>query len=302
MTARQVLVLIAGVVAISWAAPLIRLAEPAPALAIAALRLAIAAPPMVAVALLRGEGDPRALSRHDLALLALSSVALAAHFAFWVVSVQQTSILASVVLVTMQPLFVAVGAWLFLRERPSRAVAAGIVLGILGAALLVGQSVGDAGTLLGNVYALVGGVMSSIYLVIGRGVRQRLSTATYGAVVYTLTAALLLGLALATRTPLGGHPASAYVFIVLLALVPQLIGHNAMNWALGSLSAAVVAVAILGEPVGSALIGAVVLGEVPGVVEALGGAVVLSGVYVALRGARPGRGVPTRDMREPIEV
>ena len=64
----------------------------------------------------------------------------------------------------------------------------------------------------------------------------------------------------------------------------------------------VVAVAILGESIGSALIGAVVLGEVPGVVEVLGGAVVLSGVYVALHGARPGRGAPTRDMREPIEV
>ena len=286
MTARQILVLMAGVVAISWAAPLIRLAEPAPALTIAALRLVLSAPPMVALAAVsRGRGASP-LGQRDLALLVVSAVALAMHFAFWVESVQRTSILASVVLVTMQPLFVAIGAWVFLGERPSRAVSIGIALGILGAALLVGQGASDGGTLTGNVFALIGGVMSSIYLVVGRGVRARLTTATYGAVVYSITAVILVALVLATGAQVSGLPASAYAAIVLLALVPQLIGHNAMNWALGSLSAAVVAVAILGEPVGSAIIAAVVLGEVPTALEAVGGAVVLAGVYVALRGER----------------
>ena len=296
MTARHLFVLVVGVVAISWAAPLIRFAEPAPALAIAALRLVLAAPPMIVVALVRPDDGLRRLSARDRWLLVLSAVALAAHFAFWVVSVQRTSILASVVLVTMQPLFVAVGAALFLRERPTRDERIGIALGIAGAALLVGAGAADAGTLTGNLYALIGGVMSSVYLVIGRGARRRLSTATYGAVVYSLTAVILLGLAVGTGTPLDGHPVSAYGAIALLALVPQLIGHNAMNWALGSLSAAVVAVAILGEPVGSALIAAALLHEVPGPLELAGGAVVLAGVYVALRGAR-------RDaLDEPIEV
>ena len=286
MTVRQLLVLVAGVIAISWAAPLIRLAEPAPALTIAALRLVVSAPPMIALAATRRARAASPLGRRDLGLLVVSAVALAAHFAFWVESVQRTSILASVVLVTMQPLFVAIGAWLFLGERPSRAVSVGIALGVLGAALLVGQGASDGGTLTGNLFALIGGVMSSVYLVVGRGVRARLSTATYGAVVYSITAVILMALVLATGTQVGGLPASAYWFIVLLALVPQLIGHNAMNWALGSLSAAVVAVAILGEPVGSAIIAAVVLDEVPTVIEVAGGAVVLAGVYVALRGER----------------
>ena len=286
MTVRQLLVLVIGVIAISWAAPLIRLAEPAPALTIAALRLVFSAPPMIALAAVRRGRDSSPWGPRDLGLLVVSAVALAAHFAFWVESVQRTSILASVVLVTMQPLFVAVGAWLFLGERPSRAVGAGIALGILGATILVGQGASDGGTLTGNLFALVGGVMSSVYLVVGRGVRARLSTATYGAVVYSITAVILVALALVTGTQVGGLPASAYWYIVLLALVPQLIGHNAMNWALGSLSAAVVAVAILGEPVGSAIIAAIVLEEMPTVLEVAGGAVVLAGVYVALRGER----------------
>ncbi len=299
---RHLLVLVAGVCAISWAAPLIRLAGPAPALAIAALRMALSAPPMVALAVARREPRQRSLGCRDVALLVLASGALAAHFAFWVVSVQRTSILASVVLVTMQPLFVSIGAWLFLRERPTRAVVVGIVLSIVGATLLVGQSAVDAGTLSGNLFALIGGVMASVYLVTGRGVRRRLSTTTYGAIVYSITAVMLVGLALATGTRLLGHPSSSYAVILLLALVPQLIGHNAMNWALGSFSAGVVAAAILGEPVGAALIGAAILGEVPAPLEVLGGAVVLSGVYVALRGARPWPGTAGVEQRAPIEV
>ena len=306
MNARQFAVLVAGVVAISWAAPLIRLATPAPALTIAALRLGLSAPPMIALAAMQrgrpASGSVEALRARDLALLAVAAVALAAHFAFWVASVQQTSILASVVLVTMQPLFVAIGAWAALGERLTRAVNIGIALGVAGALLLVAPSLveagADRGTLVGDLFALIGGVMSSVYLVVGRGVRQRLSTATYGAIVYSLTAVILVGLALATRTPLGGQPTSAYLAIALLALVPQLIGHNAMNWALGSLSAAVVAVAILGEPVGAAIIGAALLREVPTALEVAGGAIVLAGVYVAFRDTR----ADDAPLRDPIEV
>ena len=302
VTTRHLLVLAVGVIAIGWSAPLIRLAEPAPALVIAALRLVVAAPPMVAIALVRRERDLGRLQTRDMVLLVLSAAALAVHFPFWVASVQRTSILASVVLVTMQPLFVAIGAWLFLRERPTRAVMLGIALGVAGAVLLVAQGAGDTGTLTGNLFALIGGMMSSVYLVIGRGARRRLSTVSYGAVVYSLTAVFLVALAVGTGTPLGGHSTSSYVFIVLLAVIAHLIGHNATNWALGSLSAAVVAVAILGEPVASALIAAALLDEVPSALEVAGGAVVLAGVYVALRGSRAAPDATSADERAPIEA
>ena len=302
VTAQHLLVLVIGVVAIGCSAPLIRLATPAPALAIAALRLVVSAPPMIAVAAARRERDISALGRRDWLLLVLSAIALAAHFAFWVASVQRTTILASTVLVTMQPLFVATGAWLVLHERLTRPVAIGIALGLVGAGLLMVEGARDPGTLIGNVFALIGGVLSSVYLVIGRGARQRLSTSSYGAVVYSMTAVILVGVALATGAQMTGHPASAYVAIVALAVVAQLIGHNAMNWALGSLSAAVVAVAILLEPVISSAIATVLLDEMPTPFEVAGGAVVLAGVYVALRGSRAAPDATSADERAPIEA
>lgn len=286
LSGRHVLALGMGVLAISFAAPLIRLAE-APALTIAAVRLALAAPPMFALALATGgQRQWRVLRRGEWLLLALSAAALAAHFAFWVASLQRTSVVASVALVTMQPLFVAIGGWAFLGERPRRGTLVGIAVATAGALLLVLPHAGDRGTLEGDAFALVGGVMSGCYLLAGRGARRRLSTAAYTGAVYPATAVLLLGALVISDTPLIGYPREAYVAMALLALVPQLVGHNALNWALGSLPAAVVAITILGEPIGAAIIAVPLLDEMPRAIEVAGGAVVLLGVYLALRDAR----------------
>ena len=121
MTPGRWLILGLGIVGIAWSAPLIRLADPAPVLAIAALRLTFASPAMVGfVALRRGVGDLRETTRRDRVALVLAAGALALHFALWVAALQRTSVVTGVVLVTMQPIFVGVGAWIFLREPPSR--------------------------------------------------------------------------------------------------------------------------------------------------------------------------------------
>ncbi|GMU41684.1 MAG: hypothetical protein AMXMBFR23_25500 [Chloroflexota bacterium] len=280
--------LLLGVLAVAWAAPLIRAASDAgaPALLIAALRLTLAAPPMVALAAWRGVDDLRGLARREWLLLLFAGVMLALHFALWVAAVQRTSVLSGVVLVTMQPIFVALGAWLVLREPPAREVVIGVGIAAAGALLLTFDDLDDRGSLIGNGLALLGGMASSAYIVAGRGARRRLSTASYTGVVYAVTAFVLLAMLLAAGTPVRGHASEVYLFILAMALVPQLIGHNAFNWALGSLPAAVVAVAILGEPVVAGAIAAVWLDEVPTLLEVAGGAVILAGVSVALR---PGR-------------
>jgi drug/metabolite transporter (DMT)-like permease len=296
MTSRHLVVLLIGVVAISWAAPLIRLADDVPAIVIAAVRLGLAAPPMVAIAAWTGQEQVRTLRRSELLVLLLSGVALAAHFGFWVASLQLTSVLSSVALVTMQPIFVALGAWLFLRERPSRAVMVGIALGTLGAVVLFAEDLGDVGSLTGNAYAVIGAIAASIYLVAGRGARRRLSMPVYTAGVYSVTAVVLFAVVVATRTPVTGYAPESYAFLVLLALVPQLIGHNALNWALGAVPAAIVAVAVLGEPVGAAILAFILLDEMPTLLEIAGGTLLLSGVYMALRGAA--RREPVREVYE----
>lgn len=274
-----------GIIGLSWSAPLIKLADPTPVLAIAALRLVFAAPVMVAYIVFRGTGDLARSSRHDWVTLFLAGVALAVHFVLWIAALQRTSVVTGVVLVTLQPIFVGLGAWFLFNERPTRLVMIASVVALIGVALLASDDFGDRGSLDGDVLALLGGMMASGYLVIGKGMRQRISTASYGASVYTIAAGVLLFAVAVTRTPLTGHSTESYLAIFAMAILSQLIGHNAINWALGYLPAVVVAIVILGEPVGAALIAATILDEIPTLLELAGAGVVLVGVYLVLRHA-----------------
>ncbi|MYA20071.1 MAG: DMT family transporter [Chloroflexi bacterium] len=277
------IVLLLGVAALSWAAPLIRLAD-APPLVVASLRMTFAALPLLALSGLRRREELSLLGRRDVGLLLLAGLALAAHFGFWVASLQDTSIAASTAIVATQPLIVGLGAWLWLRERPTSALFLAIAIAGLGALLLAGSDLGDGVSLRGDAFAALGAVFASIYLIAGRRVRAKLSNVSYAALVNAIAALALLAALAASGESLLGWGAEAYIFIVLLALVPQLIGHGSLTWALGSLPAAVVAVAVLGEPVGATAIGATLLDERPTLLEALGCALLLAGVYVALRG------------------
>ncbi|HJX61611.1 MAG TPA: DMT family transporter [Dehalococcoidia bacterium] len=279
------LVLFIGVAAVSSAAVLIREAD-APALVIAAYRLGLAALPMGALALATGHRDA---SRNGLWVWPIVAGGfLALHFGFWIASLQQTSVITSVVLVTTNPLFVGLASPLVLRERVSGATWAGIGIATVGAGLMAAEDLGEGlGTLAGDLYALLGAVFGACYLMIGRRVRPQVSWAGYVGVVYSVAAVLLVASVVVTREPFTGYSTKTFLMLGLLALVPQLVGHSAINWSLAYVPAALVAVAILGEAVGATILAAIVLEETPSALEIVGALLVLAAVYVALR---PGRG------------
>jgi drug/metabolite transporter (DMT)-like permease len=279
-------VLAIGIVAVSTAAILIREAQ-APSLVIAAYRLVLASVPMLAFTAYRHESLlPRRGERAALTLVA--GLALALHFAFWVESVKQTSIVTSVVLVCTAPLFVALASGPLLGERPSRAVWYGIAVTVLGTLVMVGEDFGEGSdTLRGDLYALLGAMFAAVFLLVGRrllateGRWLPYSTATY------TTAAVALAVAVAiSGKPVTGFSDETYLYLVLLALVPQVVGHSAVNRSLGYLPAFAVALAVQGEPVGSTVLAAALLGEIPTTLELTGGVLVLVGLYVGLRPSR----------------
>jgi len=274
-------VLAIGVVAVSCAAVLIREAD-APALVIAAYRLGLAAVPTGALAL--ATGRYRAPRGGPLVWPFLAGAFLALHFGFWIASLQQTSVTTSVVLVTTNPLFVGLASPFVLRERVSVATWAGIAIAAVGAALMAAEDVREGmGTLVGDLYALLGAVFGAGYLMMGRLARPRMSWVGYVGTVYPVTAVLLVLAVLVAGEPFTGYSTKTFVMLGLLALVPQLVGHSAINWALAFVPAALAAVAILGEPVGAAILAALVLKETPSGFEIAGALLVLAGVYRALR-------------------
>jgi drug/metabolite transporter (DMT)-like permease len=141
----------------------------------------------------------------------------------------------------------------------------------------------------GDLLALSGALASAAYYLTGRALRARVTLLSYVAVTNTACAAMLGVLCIASGLAFTGYSAHTWLMLLLLGLVPQAIGYSSVNWALGYVSATLVTVAILGEPIGSTLLAWLVLGEAPGYNVVLGGALILAGIYLAIASQGPGR-------------
>lgn len=297
-----VLVLALGVLAVSTASPMIRYAQvEASSLVIAAWRMGLSAMILAPAALGRRRVELAGLSGTDRMLALLSGIFLVVHFASWISSLAYTTVASSVVLVDTAPLWVALMSPLLLKESLSRRVKIGLVLAVVGGVIValsdscmlgvdgpVCPSLGDlvrGRAFLGNILALIGAISAAIYLIIGRRVRARLSLLSYIFVVYGSAAIVLVAVALAARQPMIGFSPEIYGWLLALALIPQLLGHSSYNWALGYLPAAFVSLALLGEPIGSTVLAALFLGEIPSALKLAGAGMILAGIAVASSGS-----------------
>jgi drug/metabolite transporter (DMT)-like permease len=271
------------VLAVSAAAIFIRLAE-APAIAVAFWRCALGAALLLPPALVRRERFPRG---KGLYVGVASGVALGAHFGFWISSLDHTSVAASVVLVSTQPVFVAILAYLLFGERTSTLSFAGVLAALAGTAVIAGDdSVGSA-ALLGNALALAGAVTVAVYVLIGRSSRTGgMGVLPYSVVVYSAAALSLLPVALSLDVPLWGYSGETWFWLWAITLGPQIMGHTVFNWALRYVEASILSGTILAEPVVSALLAWLILSERPGIATIIGGAIVLLGLFLLLRGRR----------------
>ncbi len=280
------LVLAVGVLIVSTAAILIAAAinDGARPLTIAAGRLTFAALLLTPIALTKSGHELQVISRRDWLLGVGAGTFLAVHFAAWISSLDYTSVASSTALVTTNPIFVALASWLIFRERLSWGVWAGVGLTVLGSALIGFSDSGGGGgsnPLLGDGLALLGAVCASGYFLLGRSLRARLTILPYIWMVYSSAAVILLvWMALAGQS-LFGLPTSVYLLLLGLAIGPQLLGHTAFNWAIRYVSATLVTVAILGEPIGSALLAFLILQQPIQGLQLMGGGVLLLGIAVA---------------------
>ncbi len=279
--------LLLGITAASFAAILVRLAhgQGIPPLSIAAWRLVFACAVLLPYGCLARPADLRGLSGREWGLSALSGVLLGLHFASWIASLAYTTVASSVVLGSTGPLFVGLGSWLALRERPSRRLALGLLVALLGAALIGwGDFGGDLRALWGDLLALGGAVTIAGYLMLGRRLRVGRPLVAYITPVYATAMVTLVLLALCAGSPLAGFPAAGWGWLLCLGLGPQLIGHSSFNWALRHMSATHVAMATLAEPIGASLLAWGLFGEAPGGLVIAGGVATLAGLWIGARG------------------
>lgn len=294
------LILFMGLLAVSSASVLIRLAQQgAPSIVVAAGRLGFASIIIAPFALWKSGKQILRFSFKQWILIILSGALLAIHFASWITSLEYTSIASSVVLVTTTPLWVALLSPFLLKEKIVRGVLFGLAFALVGG-IIVGAAevcslenggftcedirrVFSGKGLLGNFLALIGAWTAAGYLLIGRKVRPGISLLTYIFPVYLTAAIILIFWSVINGYSFQGISPESFLWILLLAIFPQIIGHSSYNWALGYLPASYVSIALLGEPVGAVILSLLILQETPTLLELVGGTLILLGIIQATR-------------------
>jgi len=251
---------------------------------IALYRLAFATAILLPFAL-RGGERLRGVSRRDALLMAGVGAILATHFTLWIASLKAgdvaVPVASSVILVTSHPVLVGLLSHFVFKERVNRTMAAGILLGFAGVVVIaLADYRAAAPTIVGDLLAFLGGVAAGLYLLAGRRIRQRVSLTSYAFIVYGSATAVLFAYALllgASLAPKGDVPREIGLFLAM-AIVPHIGGHTLYNWALRWVSAPVVSLSLVGEPIGSSLLAWALLAQVPSGLVGVGGALAIVGI------------------------
>ena len=280
------LVLIIGIIGVSTGSIFARLAD-APALVTAAYRVGLAALILIPVAGWKARDELRRLSFQDIKLAMLSGLFLALHFATWISSLDYTAIANSVVLVNTIPLWVGLLTPLISSDNIKPTTVISIALSVIGGAVIgFGDFAAGGNALRGDLLAVIGAVCAAIYLLLGRNLRRKLSLLAYVTVCYGSAAAILWIVVLFLNLPITGYSSQTVAAFWAMALVSQILGHSSYNWALKWFSTTLVAVALLGEPIGSTILAYLIFNEGLTWLKFVGGLFILSAIYIAAVGEK----------------
>lgn len=220
------------------------------------------------------------LDRKNLWLSVLSGVFLAFHFTLWFESLRHTSVASSTTIVCTEVIWVSLGYALFLKGRMHFRAVLAIAVTLVGSVLiaLADSSTGGA-HLYGDLLSLLAAIAVAAYVLLGRIVRETVSTTVYTFVVYASCAAVLLCFCLIQGNPLFGYGISGIVVGLLLAVFSTILGHSIFSWCLKYFSPSFVSASKLCEPVVAAILAGFLFGESPAAMQLLGGAMILAGVF-----------------------
>ena len=211
-------------------------------------------------------------------LSVLSGLFLAIHFVLWFESLQHTSVASSTTIVCTEVIWVCLGFCLFLKGKLSWKAVAAIAVSLLGSVLIALSDSGTGAQLYGDILALLAAVAVAVYTLIGRVVREKLSTTVYTYMVYTACAAVLVVTCLLQGYRLFAYGWSAIIVGALLSVFSTILGHSIFSWCLKYFSPAFVSASKLCEPVVAAVLAGFLFGELPGWLQILGGILILGGV------------------------
>jgi len=219
--------------------------------------------------------------RQGVKVAIICGVLFACDIALWNSSIMLSKASISTLLANLAPVWVGIGALLFMKEKPTRIFWIGTVIAILGVSIIVGiQQVMEANLNKGNLLAIGASMFYGAYLITVRKGRISLDTFSF-TTISMISSTVVLGLiCVFTATPMWGFSTQSWMALLVLGLIPQLLGWLSINQALGHISPTVTSVTLLSQSVFTALFSIPILGEMLYLHEIVGAMVVLTGIYL----------------------
>lgn len=257
----------------------------APSLTIATLRNFLATFILIPFIFRPGWKDRMKFAPRKLLLSALAGIFLGLHFWAWFVSLEHTMIANGMTILNTQPVIAAVLSYVFLKEKPEPKIIIAIIVAMVGV-FIIGfgdfQFSSGKSHLFGDAVAFGAATASCIYLMIGRSLRKKHDLLPYIFVVYGFSSLTLLVATVSSGTALFGYSSELWIWVVLLAVGPSLIGHTALNWSVKFLPVYVVTMFMLAELVISAALGWYFLCEIPTVAMYIGAAFIFGALFITV--------------------
>ncbi|MGQ7890363.1 DMT family transporter [Paenibacillus sp. WC2504] len=219
------------------------------------------------------------LDRKDWGIVLLAGLFLGLHFLFWMESLVYTSVASSMVILSLQPLFVMIGSYLLFKEQVNRLMAGCLIVALLGSILIAWGDIGiSKAALIGDGLSLAGTLFVSFYLLAGQKISHKIDANVYSIIVFFIGGTVLLLYNVMNNISLTGYDSSEWTYFLLLAIIPTLFGQYIFNLLLKSVGATTVSVGIIGEPVLAIILAYLLLGEVITLFQFLGGMLTLFGM------------------------
>jgi drug/metabolite transporter (DMT)-like permease len=274
----------------SFTAVFVRLSEVGPA-ATGFWRYTFTVPFMIAwIAILARRRPTRVLpTRREAASLFAAALMLATNVVTWQGAIIETSIANAVLLANLHPIMVAIGAYYLFGERMSWPFWFGLVLAVIGTALLIRAGAGPLAALnRGDLLALIGAASFGAWVLLAKAQRGSLSTPVTMAWNMGLGAPMLLIYTAAVGEPIMARTAHGWGLLFAFAVTINVIGLSIFTYTAGRLSASINAAALLIIPVLSTTYGWILFDESVSLTQGIAAALVLAGLFLTQRGQRAG--------------
>lgn len=219
------------------------------------------------------------MNKKDWGTVLLAGLFLGLYFLCWMESLVYTSVASSMVVLSLQPLFVMIGSYFIFKKRTSNITILCLIAALLGSVIIAWGDIGvSREALIGDGLSLLGTILVSAYMLAGQKVSHKIDANLYSVIVFFLGGSVLLIYNLLNKISLIDYDFSDWTYFFLLALIPTIFGQYIFNLLLKSIGATTVSVGVIGEPVLAIILAYFFLGETISIFQSIGGLVTLIGM------------------------